>query len=40
MFKNCVFKPSVDTVKWWKKAGVRFEKRSFIYIKRIIQGRF
>ena len=23
MFKNCVFKPSVDTVKWWKNAGIR-----------------
>lgn len=26
MFKNCVFKPSVDTVKWWKKAGIRAVK--------------
>lgn len=23
MLKNCVFKPSVDTVKWAKAAGVR-----------------
>lgn len=23
MFKNCVFKPDVDTVKWLKSAGVR-----------------
>ena len=23
MFKNCVFKPSVDTVAWMKKAGIR-----------------
>ena len=23
MFKNCVFKPSVDTVKWLKNAGIR-----------------
>ena len=23
MFKNCVFKPSVDTMKWLKKAGIR-----------------
>lgn len=23
MLKNCVFKPSVDTKKWIKKAGVR-----------------
>lgn len=23
MFKNCVFKPNVDTVKWMKAAGVR-----------------
>ena len=23
MFKNCVFKPNVDTVKWMKSAGVR-----------------
>lgn len=23
MFKNCVLKPSVDTVKWTKAAGVR-----------------
>ena len=23
MFKNCVFKPSVDTVKWLKIAGIR-----------------
>ncbi len=26
MFKNCVFKVSVDTKKWWKKAGVRAVK--------------
>ena len=26
MFKNCVFKPSVDTMKWWKKAGIRAVK--------------
>lgn len=23
MLKNCVFKPSVNTVKWFKAAGVR-----------------
>lgn len=23
MFKNCVFKPDVNTVKWFKAAGVR-----------------
>lgn len=23
MFKNCVFKPNVDTIKWMKAAGVR-----------------
>lgn len=23
MFKNCVFKPNVDTVKWLKAAGIR-----------------
>ena len=23
MFKNCVFKPSVNTIKWFKAAGVR-----------------
>lgn len=23
MFKNCVFKPNVDTIKWLKAAGVR-----------------
>lgn len=23
MFKNCVFKPSVNTVKWFKSAGIR-----------------
>lgn len=23
MLKNCVFSPSVDTVKWFKAAGVR-----------------
>ena len=23
MFKNCVFKPDVDTIKWIKAAGVR-----------------
>lgn len=23
MFKNCVFKPDVDTIKWCKAAGVR-----------------
>ena len=26
MFKNCVFKPNVDTVQWCKKAGVRATK--------------
>lgn len=26
MFKNCVFKVSVDTVKWLKAAGVRAVK--------------
>ena len=26
MFKNCVFKPSVDTVKWIKAAAVRAVK--------------
>ena len=26
MFKNCVFKPSVDTVKWARSAGVRAVK--------------
>ena len=26
MFKNCVFKVSVDTKKWMKKAGVRAVK--------------
>lgn len=26
MFKNCVFKPNVDTVKWLKKAGIRAGK--------------
>lgn len=26
MFKNCVFKPNVDTVKWIKAAGVRAVK--------------
>ena len=26
MFKNCVLKPNVDTVKWLKKAGVRAVK--------------
>lgn len=23
MFKNCVFKPNVDTIKWMKAAGIR-----------------
>lgn len=23
MFKNCVFKPNVNTVEWCKKAGIR-----------------
>lgn len=23
MFKNCVFRPNVDTIKWIKSAGVR-----------------
>lgn len=23
MFKNCVFKPNVDTIEWLKAAGVR-----------------
>lgn len=26
MFKNCVFKVSVNTKKWWKAAGVRAVK--------------
>lgn len=26
MFKNCVFKVSVDTQKWMKKAGIRAVK--------------
>lgn len=26
MFKNCVFKPSVDTIKWCKATGVRAVK--------------
>lgn len=26
MFKNCVLKVSVDTKKWWKKAGIRAVK--------------
>ncbi len=26
MFKNCVFKPSVDTVEWFKAASVRAVK--------------
>lgn len=26
MFKNCVFKPSVNTVKWLKAAGIRAVK--------------
>ena len=26
MFNNCVFKPSVDTVKWLKAAGIRAVK--------------
>ena len=26
MFKNCVFRPSVDTVEWLKKAGIRAVK--------------
>ena len=26
MFKNCVFKVSVDTKKWWKSASVRAVK--------------
>lgn len=26
MFKNSVFKPSVDTIEWTKKAGVRAVK--------------
>lgn len=26
MFKNNVFKPDVDTVKWWKAAGTRAVK--------------
>lgn len=26
MMKNCVFKPSVDTVKWFKAAGIRAVK--------------
>lgn len=26
MFKNCVFKPNVNTVKWAKAAGVRAVK--------------
>lgn len=26
MFKNCVFRPNVDTVQWYKKAGIRAVK--------------
>lgn len=26
MFKNCVFKPNVNTVEWLKKAGIRAVK--------------
>ena len=26
MFKNCVFKPNVNTVEWIKKAGIRAVK--------------
>ena len=26
MFKNCVFKPNVNTVEWCKKAGIRAVK--------------
>ena len=26
MFRNCVFKPNVDTVKWIKAAGIRAVK--------------
>lgn len=26
MFRNCVFKPNVDTIKWIKAAGVRAVK--------------
>lgn len=26
MFKNCVFKPSVDTVEWFKAASIRAVK--------------
>ena len=26
MFKNCVFKPSVNTVKWGKSAAIRAVK--------------
>ena len=26
MFKNNVFKPDVDTVKWWKAASIRATK--------------
>ena len=26
MFKNCVFKPNVDTIEWIKAAGVRAVK--------------
>ncbi len=26
MFKNCVFKPNVNTIEWIKKAGIRAVK--------------
>lgn len=26
LFKNSVFKPSVDTIEWWKAAGTRAVK--------------
>lgn len=26
MFKKCVFRPSVNTIEWWKAAGVRAVK--------------
>lgn len=26
MFKNCVFKQDVDTIEWWRAAGIRAVK--------------
>ena len=41
MFKNCVFKPSVNTIEWCKAAGVRaFKTMAQVAGSMIVVGAF